>query len=63
MARTIELNDIETLDNVSSVLTGIGELLDISSIENLTEKGCYGIAYILLSCGSRIENIINKKDE
>lgn len=60
MARKMELADLETLDDVSCELTGIAELLDSSSIENLTERGCCGIANILLSCGQKIENIVEK---
>lgn len=58
MARKMELADLETLDDVSCELTGIAELLDSSSIENLTERGCCGIANILLSCGQKIENTL-----
>lgn len=60
MARKMELDDLQTLDDVSCELTGIAELLDSSSIENLTERGCIGIANILLSCGQKIENIVKK---
>lgn len=60
MARKMELDDLNTLDDVSCELIGIAELLDSSSIENLTERGCSGIAYILLSCGQKIENIVDK---
>lgn len=60
MARKMELDDLQTLDDVSCELTGIAELLDFSSIENLTESGCGGIANILLSCGQKIENIVKK---
>lgn len=60
MARKMELDDLNTLDDVSCELIGIAELMDSSSIENLTERGCSGIAYILLSCGQKIGNIVDK---
>lgn len=58
MARKIELEDLNTLDDVSCKIAGIAELLDSLSIENLTERGCLGIANILLSCVEMLENII-----
>ena len=60
MARKMELADLNTLDEISCELIGIAELLDSSSIENLTKRGCCGIANILLSCGQKIENIVEK---
>ena len=63
MARNIKVDDLNALDIISQELTGISELLDSRSIENLTERGCDGIANILLSCGERIENIIEKCSE
>lgn len=60
MVRKMELDDLKSLDDVFCELTGIAELLDSSSIENLTKRGCCGIANILLSCGQKIENIVEK---
>ena len=63
MARSIKTDDLNALEFISWELTGIAELLDSRSIENLTERGCGGIANILLYCGQRIENIIEKCSE
>ena len=63
MARSIKTDDLNALELISWELTGIAELLDSRSIENLTERGCAGIANILLFCGQRIENIIEKCSE
>ena len=60
MARKMELADLNTLGDVSCELIGIAELLGSGSIENLTARGCSGIAYILLSCGQKIGNIVDK---
>lgn len=63
MARKLELADVETLYDVSYELIGIAELLDSSSIANLTEEGCCGIVNILLSCGQKIKNIVSNTHE
>lgn len=60
MVRKMELDDLKSLDDVFCELTGIAELLDSSSIENLTKRGCCAIANLLLSCGQKIENIVEK---
>ena len=57
MARSIKTDDLNALEVISWELTGIAELLDSRSIENLTERG---LANILLYCGQRIEKIIEK---